>query len=207
MADHLQGLDTRGIVELRSLGLAHEERVHYAPSSWLTLPRIARVISFSKDDVFIDFGSGKGRVVVLAARYHPFKRVIGVEISPNLNAIARGNIERNRRRLKCKEVDVVTADVTAYEIPTDITIAYFYAPFTGTIFKSVVGKIQNILKLRPERNIWIVLQRPLESPRVDVYNECNAFLSARSWLRYRDELLSRTHSITIYESNPSERAS
>jgi hypothetical protein len=42
---------------------------------------------------------------------------------------------------------------------------------------------------------------------VDVYNECNAFLSARSWLRYRDELLSRTHSITIYESNPSERAS
>jgi SAM-dependent methyltransferase len=207
MADHLQGLDTRGIVELRSLGLAHEERVHYAPSSWLTLPRIARVVSFSKDDVFVDFGSGKGRVVALAARYYPFKRVIGVEISPDLNAIARCNIQRNHRRLKCKKVDVVTADVTAYEIPTDITIAYFYAPFTGTIFKSVVNKIQEVLKLRPDRNAWIVLQRPLESPRVDVYNECNAFLSTRSWLRHRDVLFSRTHSITIYESNSSELGS
>ena len=204
IVDHLQGLDTRGTVELKSLGLAHEERVHYAPSSWLTLSRIARVVPFSKDDVFIDFGSGKGRVVVLAARYHSFKRVIGVEISSDLNAVARANVEKNRRRLKCKQVEVVTADVTAYEIPTDITIAYFYAPFTGTIFKSVVLKIQNVLKLRPERNIWIVLQRPLESPRVDVYNECNAFLSARSWLRQRDQLFSRTHSITIYESNSSQ---
>ena len=33
------------------------------------------------DDVFVDFGSGKGRMVYIATHSYPFKKVIGVDIS------------------------------------------------------------------------------------------------------------------------------
>jgi Histone methylation protein DOT1 len=53
------------------VGLDQPERMLYAPSSWLFLPRALRSLDVDSDDVFVDFGSGKGRVVFQAAR-HPF---------------------------------------------------------------------------------------------------------------------------------------
>jgi methylase of polypeptide subunit release factors len=42
-------------------------------------------------DVFVDFGCGKGRVLYLACR-HPFKEVIGVDLSPAVVEAARRNL-------------------------------------------------------------------------------------------------------------------
>ena len=61
-------------------------------------------------DVFVDFGSGKGRVVYQGARY-PFARVVGVEISEDMNRVARENVERMRAQLRSREVELVTSDV------------------------------------------------------------------------------------------------
>lgn len=41
--------------------------------------------------MFLDLGSGKGRMVLSAARF-PFRRIIGVELSNDLTAIARRNV-------------------------------------------------------------------------------------------------------------------
>src|SRR5262249_16540884 len=41
---------------------------------------------------FVDFGSGKGRALLCAAA-RPFKRIVGVEWSTDLCAIARRNVE------------------------------------------------------------------------------------------------------------------
>ena len=40
---------------------------------------------------FIDIGSGKGRALLLASEY-PFRRIIGIELLPDLNRIAQENI-------------------------------------------------------------------------------------------------------------------
>jgi SAM-dependent methyltransferase len=48
-----------------------------------------------EDFIFVDFGSGKGRALLLASEY-PFKRIIGVEFSPELHAIAQTNIRKYR---------------------------------------------------------------------------------------------------------------
>src|SRR3984957_17090364 len=40
---------------------------------------------------FVDLGSGKGRALLLASDY-PFREIIGVELSPELDQIARANI-------------------------------------------------------------------------------------------------------------------
>ncbi len=44
---------------------------------------------------FLDFGSGKGRMVIAAATL-PFRRVLGVEISDRLLQEARRNVEAMR---------------------------------------------------------------------------------------------------------------
>ncbi len=45
--------------------------------------------------VFVDMGCGKGKVVLLAAEL-PFKRVVGVELSPKLARIAKNNLRTYR---------------------------------------------------------------------------------------------------------------
>jgi predicted RNA methylase len=44
---------------------------------------------------FVDFGSGKGRVLLVASHY-PFREVVGVEFSPELQKIAEGNIRSTK---------------------------------------------------------------------------------------------------------------
>ena len=44
-----------------------------------------------QDLTFIDVGSGKGRVLLMAAEY-PFRRVLGVELLPALHRVAQANI-------------------------------------------------------------------------------------------------------------------
>src|SRR5262249_59289520 len=95
----------------------------YTATDWITLRRGLGYLDVGPDDVFVDLGSGKGRVLLMAAM-HPFKRVIGVELSAKLNAIARTNVERASHRLRCKEVELVVADATEYELPDDVTVVF-----------------------------------------------------------------------------------
>jgi hypothetical protein len=44
---------------------------------------------------FIDMGSGKGRMLLLAAE-PPFRRIIGVEFASDLDALARSNVKTYR---------------------------------------------------------------------------------------------------------------
>jgi SAM-dependent methyltransferase len=110
--------------------------------------------------VFIDFGCGKGRVVFQAAMY-PFRRVIGVELVPDLADVARENIRRALPKLRCKHVEIVTADVVNYEVPDDVTFVYFFDPFHGEIFSAVVAKLLASLRRRP-RELTIIYFDPAE---------------------------------------------
>jgi hypothetical protein len=152
-----RGIETSGRqVELDHF---HRERTYYGASGWLDLPRTLRRCEVGPADVFVDFGSGKGRILYQAAR-HPFARVIGVEISANLNEVARANIDRKRRELKCQNVELVTVDATAFEIPDDMTFAYFYHPFSDETFNAVIENIVGSLDRNPRR-VTIIYQCPL----------------------------------------------
>ena len=135
------GTETDEWVELTELGLPSKERLRYQPSARWTLPRVLRRSEVSPADVFIDFGCGKGRMVLEAALLYRFARVVGVELSPDLSAIARGNVARNRRRLKTPRVEIAVSDVLEYPIPDDVTIAFLANPFTGSIFGHVITEL------------------------------------------------------------------
>ena len=87
-------LATAPHASLQDFGLAASGRVDYVPSGWLSLRRMMHGLTPTNVDVFLDLGSGMGRIVNMAARRYPFKRVIGVEISGELNDIAIENARR-----------------------------------------------------------------------------------------------------------------
>lgn len=151
--------DTGKGVGLEEFGLDAPERVRYEASGWTYLGRALRRCEVGPADVFVDFGSGKGRVVWQAARY-PFARVIGVEISPQLNAVAQRNIEDNLDRLTCRNVELITADATEFEIPDDMTFAYFYSPFEGEVFRRVIGRVTESLDRNP-RPLTLIYANPV----------------------------------------------
>jgi SAM-dependent methyltransferase len=153
------GVETATVVRLSDLGLAGRG-VDYEPSPWLVLGRVLPRASVGPGDVFIDFGCGKGRVVLQAAMY-PFQRVVGVELSSDLHAAAMRNVARSMSRLTCKNIELVQADVLHYDLPDDVTIAYFFNPFEGEVFAAVVDKLVASLTRKP-RPLTIIYMNPVE---------------------------------------------
>jgi hypothetical protein len=135
------GIHTAGIIAPEELGIAHPERCPYSPAPWSALRRVIPTEWVRPDDVFVDLGSGMGRVVFQAAAQYPFRRVIGVELSQRLHEIAEANIERNHGRLRCQDVQLVNADVLDYQLPDDVTFVFMFNPFTGQTFAKVIDKL------------------------------------------------------------------
>src|ERR1700681_2802559 len=71
--DRRYGVETEELVELSDLDLQGEDRVWYQPSEWRSVRRTLRRLDVDREDVLLDFGSGKGRVLLIAAGF-PFRR-------------------------------------------------------------------------------------------------------------------------------------
>lgn len=145
-------------------------------------------------DVFLDYGSGKGRIATVAAT-HPFKKVIGVEMLADLNDVARANIRQAAKRLKCPDVEFIQTDATNYELPHGVTVLFLFNPFLGDILRAVQQQIRNSLESHP-RPMQLVYINPLEAP--DLFEECE-------WLKKREDLpVGRweTMRFRIYEHDP-----
>jgi hypothetical protein len=87
--------------------------------------------------------------------------VEGVELSSELTKIAENNIHRNHHRLRCQDVRLVSCDALEYEIPDDLTVAYFFNPFQGPIFASVIDRLRASVDRHPRR-LRIIYLNPVE---------------------------------------------
>jgi hypothetical protein len=146
------GIKSSGHIAPEELGFPSGDEYRgglYRPSSWTVLRHLfKKQLRVSGDDVFVDYGSGMGRVLIVAGQ-QPFKRVLGVEMSEELNEIARDNLDRNRDRFRCPDVEVISADATQWEVPDDVTIAYFFCPFPPRVFEEVLQQLFASLERRP----------------------------------------------------------
>ena len=88
--------------------------------------------------MFVDLGSGKGRILLLASEY-PFRGVVGVEFAHELNEVAERNIalSANHRR-RCHDVRTVTADAAEYVLPEGPLVLYLYNPFAPEILRRIL---------------------------------------------------------------------
>jgi precorrin-6B methylase 2 len=124
-----------------------------------------------------------GRVVCQAAIGYPFRRVIGVELASELNAIAHANVELNKQRLRCRDVQLITADALDYDPPSDITVAFFANPFQGRTMEVVVTKLLDAV----DGPLRIVYFNPIEhemlmgTGRLRVHRRLRGWRPTREW--------------------------
>jgi len=185
------GIRTLGYVDRGQLGYDSRDYHFYAPTAYRDLTKALRLVPIRPgEDVFLDYGSGMGRVIVAAGTY-PFRKVIGVELSEELNRIARKNIERARRKLRCGGVEVIRADAAEYVVPHDVTVVYLYNPFEGPVLARVLERLRRSVREAPRR-LHLIFKNPIHM---------EALPGASAWLTERSGFRCVTgHRCVIYES-------
>lgn len=166
--DRRYGVDTSGRIDLSDLGdvegIAAELGTRYEPISpdafHAVMAEVKRVGIDPSELTFIDYGSGKGRTLLLASDY-PFRRIIGIEISRKLHEVAERNIQLYESpRQRCSAIASHAADALAWEPPNEPTLFYFYHPFEGPLLSQVLARIQASLERNP-RKAWVLYVGPM----------------------------------------------
>lgn len=80
------------------------------------------------DYLFIDIGSGKGKLILLASHF-PFSGIVGVEYAPELHGTAVDNIEQFKNSAGRRDMISVNADALTWELPTKPAVYFLYNPF------------------------------------------------------------------------------
>ncbi len=132
-----------------------------------------------KQFTFVDLGSGKGRAILVASRF-PFKKVIGVEYSEQLNVIARQNVSCfPNYEMRCAEIDIVCADVADFPIPDGPVVIYMFHPFGKAVMEKVVQNVSNSWEAEPRQIMAIYSNAKF----VDLWRDadCMQEVSAPKW--------------------------
>lgn len=137
--DQALKLDTAGQVPLWKLNISSTNAkfgTHYQtvpPTEFLDVLKL--IPAEARNSLFIDLGSGKGRILILAAQ-EGFRKVMGVEFSSELAAIARQNA-----RIAGITAEVREADASGFSFPNEALVIYMYNPFTADVMKPVVNNL------------------------------------------------------------------
>ena len=106
---------------------------------------------------FIDMGSGKGRMLFVAAEY-PFRRVMGVEFSGDLHEQALANIGTYKhRRQRCRDIESVHADAAAFEFPDEKLVIYMFNPFGPEVMRAMLANLERSLERSPRHVVVVML--------------------------------------------------
>jgi hypothetical protein len=163
--DTAYGVETQDIVKVKELDFPEDVREYcreYGPTPVWVFQDVLQDLPVSYEDyTLIDYGSGKGRTLLLASEY-PFKKVIGLELSSRLTEIARKNIQFYKpASRRCRDVQALCVNAIDFEIPNEKIIFYFYNPFRQPILGAVFAKIELSLKQSP-RDVFLVYVNPSE---------------------------------------------
>jgi SAM-dependent methyltransferase len=163
--DKKWGTDTSGTLNHRELGVSLEKAVgitSYSPTDANHFhDLIGRLKINLSDYTFVDCGSGKGLVLLLASQY-PFKHIVGIEFSPLLHDIAGANLRKNDPlSQRCFNIELVCQDATEYQFPEQPTVVYFYNPFReASVFEKVIDSL--VLSLAVcSRDMIIIYMNPV----------------------------------------------
>jgi SAM-dependent methyltransferase len=163
------GVDTIRWVELDGLEIMSGNKARggrYQPTRIRHFKKLMSNLSFPTGSVFVDFGSGKGRVLLMATQYD-FKRVVGVEFSHDFCEESRKNLLSFKKKNKCYvDVNIIELDVVDYEIKDDENVFFLFSPFDEVVTAEVIKNIKISIKNNP-RKIWLIYNNPVHHSIVE----------------------------------------
>jgi SAM-dependent methyltransferase len=155
--DQAHGVDTEG----EHAGWTHLSDLDIASPNWIEgrdyaaikPERFTRVLGSLDipwaEYTFIDFGSGKGRALLLASEF-PFKRIVGLEFSPELHRVAEANIGLYRSAgQKCRDIQSLNLDFVDFSLPNEPLVLFFFDPCRGSALEKLMKRIRELLLVNP----------------------------------------------------------
>ena len=160
--DRRFGTETSGFVAVSDLDFespSAREAIWYEPVPAGVLRSILRTIDVPCWPTFIDYGSGKGRALLVAAEF-PYQRIIGVELSKQLSSAATRNIEVYRNPgQQCRTITSLHLDAGAFVPPPGPTLHFFYSPFKGEVMRRVLRRLRTAVDADPSPRLIVFYGR------------------------------------------------
>jgi SAM-dependent methyltransferase len=142
-----------------------------------------------QDFTFVDLGSGKGRVLLMAAPYG-FKKIIGVEFMPEWHRVAQENIrkfaehskenpdelcgtgthgaaekmknegtDKSACATKAQAIEALCMDARDFDFPAGPLVVYLFNPFPEPVLAAVLDRLRHSLLLAP-RPVFVAYRYP-----------------------------------------------
>jgi SAM-dependent methyltransferase len=113
-----------------------------------------------QDFTFIDIGSGKGRVLLMAADY-PFRRILGIELLPALHRVAQENLSVYKSdSQQCFALETACGDAREFVFPAEPIMLYLFNPLPETALIEVMANLDHSLNQLP-RVVYLLYHNPL----------------------------------------------
>lgn len=146
----------------RLLGMFHSEYQPTEPAAFhemLDALRKHTNLNFH-DFIFVDLGSGKGRTLLMASDY-PFRRIVGVELLPELHRIAEQNLGQYKSNSqKCFALESICADAGGFSFPDDPLVIYLFNPLPESGLRRVFANLEQSLSTH-RRRVYVLYHNPL----------------------------------------------
>ena len=151
--DQQFGVDTGGVIYQTELRVNNPNQLHaarYEASDPEFFRNAIKALPIDYQNfVFIDFGSGKGRAILLATEF-PFKKIVGVELSEELHSIAEQNVRSFQANTStCKHIQLLCMDALEYSLPNEPLVCYFGDPFGEPLMIEMLAMIERSMARTP----------------------------------------------------------
>lgn len=157
------GIQTSKLNNLKKLSLKGNNlsnAENYQGANYFLLDKVFTYLqSIDATKNIVDYGCGKGRVLVVAA-FYGFERIIGIDFAKELCEEAQRNIAPLQKKFPGKIFTVIHANAVDYRVEDDTTVFFFFNPFDEVVMLAVVKNILLSLKRNP-REIYVVYLNPV----------------------------------------------
>lgn len=159
------GVSTKGDLPTSRLGFEDHavqvQAVRYSPAPPLCIrhafDRLKRHIHSFEGAVFIDYGCGKGRVMLLALEAG-FKQVVGLDLSLPLLEQCRDNLRRyTRHQAGADRFLALKENAATYTPPPAARVFFFFNPFSDSIFDETAARIVDSVNRHPRQVYTLTL--------------------------------------------------
>jgi hypothetical protein len=158
--DRERGIETAAEVPLEAVGVPQADVARgngvYRP---LTEALFRSAIAAIRIDVaqftFVDIGSGKGKVLFMAADL-PFKRIVGIEYAAGLHEVAVRNVAGYRSQFqKCKAIVLAHADAMEYKLPDGPLVLFIFNALDQPTMRGLLNKLDLDAAAEQDRAIFL----------------------------------------------------
>lgn len=156
---NIQTLAIENLEGMNVLDDDFENNHHYQGASYYVLHQVfTEMNKFPHQYSFIDYGCGKGRAMIVAAK-EGFKNVSGIDLAEELCIVATKNIEIVAKRFPATTFSVFHANATSYQSIDSFDVFYFFNPFGRQVMSAVVEQIKLSQERKP-RVIYAIYINP-----------------------------------------------